>query len=603
MKKNYILLLMLSLLLAAISCDTDKLEEELDGADKIIVPDYDGIFAFPIGSIEYTVDSLLANAGDDLEYYTNSDGIIVFRFSEGDTVDIDEELGEQPDLDFDVELIQTLEVPAISFAIDFFEEFSGGAFEVKSPKLSFNFKNTLQIPSSLRFLKFQAVKYDENGVLLPGEDGTVDLVWNDPADSLQSINTPTRLDTEKRETLDIYLDETNSNLRDMLSIQPDSLTMEIGFVAFPDVPDTVIYFDIDTLGPYIVNIDTFDIEFFYDTIGGVAVPRDVNLDGSLDELDAKNIDTAFFAFGQKTWDKNPQGNEPYGTDAYGNVTGHNQKGERMSMIPDSTEIIPIYVATGEQILEATTGTEQDGVPGIITFDDLEVVFNTSTGRVEEGKEEYITTNLSYSHPDSDYKLLDTVFVGTDLTGIDPKAIQDPTSGDIAWAIAITRYTAIYGLNSGAIIESDVVMELPVEINLTDLTVTQEIDFDGGDDIKDLIDELEDNEQNIPEVEIRLTAVNELPLGVSVNMHFLDAGDVSLHSEEDNLIDPPTLTADGSIVASTSSYLITLNADAIEALKTTETIQLILSLNTADSEFLPLLESAKVNITLSIKVTN
>jgi hypothetical protein len=130
-----------------------------------------------------------------------------------------------------------------------------------------------------------------------------------------------------------------------------------------------------------------------------------------------------------------------------------------------------------------------------------------------------------------------------------------------------------------------------------------MDFDGGDDIKDLIDELEDNNQNIPEVEIRLTAVNELPLGVSVNMHFLDASDVSLNSEEDQLIDPPTLTADGSIVASTSTYSIILDTDAIEALKTTETIQLILSLNTADSEFLPLLESAKVNITLSIKVTN
>jgi hypothetical protein len=596
MKKNYILLLMLSLLLTGISCDTDKLVEELEGADNIVVPDYDGIFAFPIGSIEYTVDSLLANAGDDLEYYTNSDGVIVFRFSEGDTVDIDEELGEQPDLDFDVELIQTLEVPAISFAIDFFEEFSGGKFEVKSPKLSFNFNNTLQIPSSLRFLKFQAVKYDENGVLLPGEDGTVDLEWLDPADSLQSINTPTRLDTEERETLDIYLDETNSNLRKMLSIQPDSLTMEIGFVAFPDVPDTVIYFDIDTLGPYIVNVDTVNVTTV--DADGDGFP---DLDGSGDPI--LNIDTVLFNLGNSVWNKNPQGNEPYGTDAYGNVTGYNQKGERMAMIPDSTEIIPIYVATGEQILEATTGTEQDGVPGIITFDDLEVVFNTSTGRVEEGKEEYITTNLSYSHPDSDYKLLDTVFVGTDLTGIDPKAIQDPTSGDIAWAIAITRYTAVYGLNSGAIIVSDVVMELPVEINLTNLTVTQEMDFDGGDDIKDLIDELEDNNQNIPEVEIRLTAVNELPLGVSVNMHFLDASDVSLNSEEDQLIDPPTLTADGSIVASTSTYSIILDTDAIEALKTTETIQLILSLNTADSEFLPLLESSKVNITLSIKVTN
>jgi len=576
MKKNHILLLMLSLLLTGISCDTDKLEEELDGADNIVVPDYNGIFAFTIGNIEYTVDSLLADAGDDLEYYTNSDGVIVFRFNEGDTINIDEELGEQPELDFDVELIQILEVPAISFAIDFFEEFSGGAFEVKSPKLSFNFKNTLQIPSSLRFLKFQSVKYDENDIL----QTSVDLVWNDPADSLQTINTPTRLDTVKRETIDIYMDETNSNLREMLAIQPDSLTMEIGFVAFPDVPDTVIYFDIDTLGPYIVNVDTVIVTTV--DANGDSIP---DLDGDGDPI--LIIDTAFFDLGSQTWSKDPSGAPR--TD--------------MTLIPDSTEIIPIYVASGEQILEATTGTEQDGVPGILTFDDLEVVFNTSTGRVVEGKEEYITTNLTYNHPESTYDLLDTLFVGTDLTGIPEKAYKDPNTGEIAWAVVVTRYIALYGLNSGAIIESDVVMELPVEINLTDLTVIQEIDFDGGDDIKDLIDELEDNEQNIPEVEIRLTAVNELPLGVSVNMHFLDAGDVSLHSEEDQLIDPPILTADGSIVASTSTYPIILDADAIEALKTTETIQLILSLNTADGEFLPLLESAKVNITLSIKVTN
>jgi hypothetical protein len=47
----------------------------------------------------------------------------------------------------------------------------------------------------------------------------------------------------------------------------------------------------------------------------------------------------------------------------------------------------------------------------------------------------------------------------------------------------------------------------------------------------------------------------------------------------------------------------LDADAIEALKTTETIKLILSLNTPDETFLPLLETAKVNVTLSMKVTN
>ena len=138
MKKNYLLLLLISLLIVAINCDVEELDDEINNADKIITPDYDGAFAFSIGNIEYTVDSLLEDAGDDLEHYTNPDGIIVFRFNEGDTVDIDEELGEQPELDFDVELIQTLEVPSISFALDFFEEFDGGSFDVESPKLSFN---------------------------------------------------------------------------------------------------------------------------------------------------------------------------------------------------------------------------------------------------------------------------------------------------------------------------------------------------------------------------------------------------------------------------------------------------------------------------------
>ena len=578
MKKNHILLLMLSLLLTAISCDTDKLEEELDGADNIVVPDYNGIFAFTIGNIEYTVDSLLADAGDDLEYYTNSDGVIVFRFNEGDTINIDEELGEQPELDFDVELIQILEVPAISFAIDFFEEFSGGAFEVKSPKLSFNFKNTLQIPSSLRFLKFQSVKYDENDIL----QTSVDLVWNDPADSLQTINTPTRLDTVKRETIDIYMDETNSNLREMLAIQPDSLTMEIGFVAFPDVPDTVIYFDIDTLGPYIVNVDTVIVTTV--DANGDSIP---DLDGDGDPI--LIIDTAFFDLGSQTWSKDPSGAPR--TD--------------MTLIPDSTEIIPIYVASGEQILEATTGTEQDGVPGILTFDDLEVVFNTSTGRVVEGKEEYITTNLTYNHPESTYDLLDTLFVGTDLTGIPEKAYKDPDTGEIAWAVVVTRYIALYGLNTGATIATDVVMSLPLQLRLTDLTVIQEVDFDSGSDITDLLDELSDNNQNTPTIELNLMAVNELPLGVSIDMYFLDADSVSLFSKEDvQLIDAPTLATDGTLASvGTSLNSITLDAAGMEALKTTETIQLAITLNTPDDSFAALLNSYKLKITLSIKVTN
>ena len=357
----------------------------------------------------------------------------------------------------------------------------------------------------------------------------------------------------------------------------------------------MIYFDIDTLGPYIVNIDTVNVTPVLD---GDGLPI-------LDTLGNPTviIDTIFFALGGKTWIRDPRGNAPFETDELGNLTGYNQRGAKMTLIPDSTQIIPIYVASGEQILEATTGLEQDGIPGIITFNDLEVVFNTNTGRIEEGMDSYITTDLSYSHTDSDYKLLDTVFVGTDLTGIDPKAIQDPDNGDIAWAVVITRYTALYGLNSGAIIESDVVMELPVVISLTDLTVTQEIDFNSGDDITDLLDDLEDNDQDIPTIELTLSTVNELPVGISIDMTFLDTDSVKLYSQEDvQLIDAPTLT-DGAISASTSSNSITLDGGALEALKTTETIQLVLTLNTPDGVFLPLMETSAVNITLSIKITN
>ena len=576
MKKNYILLLMLSLLLTGISCDTDKLEEELDGADNIVVPDYNGILAFPIGTINYTVDELLEDAGDDLGDTVNSEGIVVFSFSEPDTIDIDAELGEQPDLDFDVELRQTLEVPAISFAIDFFEQFDGGKFEIENPELAFNFVNTLQIPSSLQFIEFAARKYDENG----SAEDSVFLTWNDPSDSLQSINTPTRLNPEAAITDDLVINSTNSNLREMLAIGPDSLTMQIGFVAFPDVVDTVIYFDIDTLGPYIANVDTVIVSTV--DANGDSIP---DLDSDGDPILV--IDTTFFDLGPQTWSKDPSGAPR--TD--------------MTLIPDSTEIIPIYVASGEQILEATTGTEQDGVPGILTFDDLEVVFNTSTGRVVEGKEGYITTNLTYTHPESTYDLLDTLFVGTDLTGIDPKAIQDPTTGDVAWAVVVTRYIALYGLNSGATIATDVVMELPVVINLTNLTVTQEIDFDSRDDITDLLDELGDNNQNTPTVELILSTVNELPLGVSIDIKFLDTDSVQIYSQPTvQLIEAPTLT-DGAIAAITSSSAIELDGDALEALKTTETIQLVLTLNTPAGVFLPLIETSAVNITLSLKVTN
>ena len=147
------------------------------------------------------------------------------------------------------------------------------------------------------------------------------------------------------------------------------------------------------------------------------------------------------------------------------------------------------------------------------------------------------------------------------------------------------------------------MELPIELSLDSLTVIQEIDFDSGDDITDILDELDDNDQNVPSVTLNFTSINELPLGISINMDFLDASSKSLYSQKNvQLIDAPALT-DGTLVESTSSSSIVLDSKGVEALKTTETIQLILKLNTPEGVFLPLLETAKVNVTLSMKVTN
>ena len=101
----------------------------------------------------------------------------------------------------------------------------------------------------------------------------------------------------------------------------------------------------------------------------------------------------------------------------------------MTLIPvDSTEIIPIYVASANDIFEAATGEDQNDDGVTTTYDDFEIVFNTNTGRIEEGKEEYITNNLLFTHPESTYDLLDTLFVGTDLTGIPDSAILDPVTG-------------------------------------------------------------------------------------------------------------------------------------------------------------------------------
>jgi hypothetical protein len=313
------------------------------------------------------------------------------------------------------------------------------------------------------------------------------------------------------------------------------------------VLDTVIYFRIDTLGPYVTKIDTLEI----------------------DSVTFAVTDTIWMQHAETEWSPDPAPSN-------------------MTIIDPSDTVIQIAADT-------------DG--DVYTTDDWVYYFDLETGSiVEEFRDEAILETSTFTHEAGDYELLDTVFVGTDLSGIDPKYIEDE-DGNIAWAIVITKWTALYGLNSGAKIESDVVMELPVVINLTDLTVTQEMDFNNND-ITDLLDNLEDNDQDIPTTELTLTAVNELPLGISIDMKFLDTDSVQLYSQEDvQLIAAPTSPAEGMIESSTSSNTITLDGDAITALKTTETIQLVLSLNTPDGVFLPLLKTAAVNITLSIKVTN
>ncbi|NQW28599.1 MAG: hypothetical protein HQ474_11870 [Flammeovirgaceae bacterium] len=560
--KKYLLPLMLPLIVA-ISCDVDKLTDELDNAD-FIAPDYDGILALPIGTVSFTVDSLLNNLDETLEYTVASDGLISISFNEPDSLIIDDILEEQPDLDFDVELAQTVEVAPVSFAIDFFDNLGDGTFEIENPELSFYFENSLQIPSSLIFKEFKASKYDENGNLTESKI----LLFNNIGDTMQAIGAPTRMNTAPVETT-ISINAENTNFRDLLAMGPDSLTLEIGLLAFPYAEDTLYYFRVDTLGPYIVGID--DLVFNPIT---------------------SEVDTIFYELDSSSWSPADPPSEIYNTTQL-----------------DTEVIIPIYVATANEIVEVALGTDQNDDGFVTQESDLQKVFNTSTGKIEEGMDQYVSDQTTFTHSSPTYKLFDTLFVGTNIDNIDPNTYTDP-DGNVAWAIAITKWSSIYGLNAGAKINYDVIMNMPLELRLTNIGTTREIEFNNKNDITNLINDLEDNNQSIPAIALNLVSENDLPLDANVSINFLDVDSAVIHTIIDaQLIASAILDADGdNISPGLAQSEIVLSAEGIEALKTTQTIELLLTLNTPDSDtgsgvFAQLKNTYTLDITISIKVTN
>ena len=385
---------------------------------------------------------------------------------------------------------------------------------------------------------------------------------------MQAIGAPTRMNTAPVETT-ISINAENTNFRDLLAMGPDSLTLEIGLLAFPYAEDTLYYFRVDTLGPYIVGID--DLVFNPIT---------------------SDFDTIFYELDSSSWSPADPPSEIYNTTQL-----------------DTEVIIPIYVATANEIVEVALGTDQNDDGFVTQESDLQKVFNTSTGKIEKGMDQYVSDQTTFTHSSPTYKLFDTLFVGTNIDNIDPNTYTDP-DGNVAWAIAITKWSSIYGLNAGAKINYDVIMNMPLELRLTNIGATREIEFNNKNDITDLINDLEDNNQSIPAIALNLVSENDLPLDANVSINFLDVDSAVIHSIIDaQLIASAILDADGdNISPGLAQSEIVLSAEGIEALKTTQTIELLLTLNTPDSDtgsgvFAQLKNTYTLDITISIKVTN
>lgn len=139
---------------------------------------------------------------------------------------------------------KTLDTDSHQFELDFFATLGEGDLVFANPKVHLNFTNSFGFPIGVDFNDFVAVDQDGNVVHLEGD------VIDDPSlvvgPALQNIG--------NAETTSVVIDNTNSNIVDLLSIKPQRINVEMGAVSNPSYgPDQ--YNFIEEASELEVNVD------------------------------------------------------------------------------------------------------------------------------------------------------------------------------------------------------------------------------------------------------------------------------------------------------------------------------------------------------------
>lgn len=153
-------------------------------------------------------------------------------------------------------------------------------------------------------------------------------------------------------------------------------------------------------------------------------------------------------------------------------------------------------------------------------------------------------------------------------------------------------------NAGAQIFTNMSLELPMSINLDDLAVPVDLDSITVDVDVATLDSLQ----------LRVVTYNMLPFGALLNLQFLDASGEVLYSLEEGFqaLANPSLNAINFNVKEPEINInqVWLTSKGIDALIDTETIKIIITLNTTDGApniYTPLLEDYTLEVKISGKV--
>jgi len=153
-------------------------------------------------------------------------------------------------------------------------------------------------------------------------------------------------------------------------------------------------------------------------------------------------------------------------------------------------------------------------------------------------------------------------------------------------------------NAGAQIFTSMELELPMSIDLADLAVPVDLDSISVDVDVATLDSLQ----------LRVVTYNMLPFGALLNLQFLDASGVVLYSLEEGfqvLANPPLNSINFNVKEPEINInQVWLTGEGIDALNDTQTIKIIMTLNTTDGApniYTPLLEDYTLDVKISGKV--